>query len=120
MLSWLNYLLNAKWVLRGRVADRALCQVPGVDDRITEQALTAICGAFLIPKKQRYCLRPDDTLMSLYLDGAKRRWGGDDLEFTHLWLYLDETLEVALSDEEIQNLNTVGDVIRVIARNRRE
>jgi hypothetical protein len=113
MFCWLYCLLFGKRVLRGREADFSLCRVPGVDESTTARAIQIVGAAFMIPKLQWYCLRPDDTLRSLYLDGAKRRWG-DDMDYEHLFLDLDAALGRDLSEEEMNRILTVGDVIRLM------
>jgi len=120
-MGWLGeFLVPPRWTLlgrlrclRGRTADRALSQVPGVDERYTDRALELVCSAFLIPAAQRYCLRPDDTLTFLYLGGFKRRLV-DDMEFENLFLSLDEAIGRQLSDDEKQGITTVGDVVRFL------
>lgn len=121
MMRWLSeFLVLPRWTLfgrlrclRGRTANRALCQVSGVDDACVDRGLKLVCEAFLIPPAQRYCLRPDDTLRFLYLGGHKRRLG-DDMEFEHLFLGLDAAIGRPLTEEEIRNIATVGDVVRFL------
>jgi hypothetical protein len=116
MLAWLDDLMFSKRVLRGREADFAQRRIEGLDDRVVEQVLSLICDAFLIPRRQRHCLRPDDTLMWLYLDG--RRWRFcDHMEFELLYLGLGDAFGVELSESEVLRIKTVGDVVRVVGAN---
>jgi hypothetical protein len=123
MIGWLRELLvPPRRTLLGRLrclcdrtADATLCRVPGVDQPCTDQALELVCGAFLIPASQRYCLRPGDALRFLYLGGYKRRLR-DDMEFEHLFLGLGEAIGRSLSDDEMQGVQTVEDVVRFLKK----
>jgi hypothetical protein len=121
MIGWLRdflvpprrMLLGRLRNLRGRTPDAALCQVPGVDQRCTDRALKLVCGAFLIPAGQQYCLRPGDALRFIYLGGHKRRLC-DDMEFESLFLGLGEAVGRPLSELEMKSVQTVEDVVRFL------
>jgi hypothetical protein len=126
MLGWLRDLLvpprqdlfGRLRYLRGRAPDPTLCQIVGIDPHFTERAVGLICSAFSIPAGQQYCLRPDDTLMALYLGGYKRRFV-DNMEFESLFGDLNQAVGRQMDEAEMLGIKTVEDVIRFLAAHAR-
>jgi hypothetical protein len=118
-MTWIQALIKGgyNWrgqmrYLLGREADPSLCQVSGFDSATVERALDAICGAFSIPLKQRYCLRPEDSLLEMY---KSITWLADRMEFEILFLDLEQICGREIDLQEIKRIGTVGDVITFIA-----
>jgi hypothetical protein len=91
--------------------------LPEVDPSAVEAALTLVCDAFMIPREQRYSLRPADELLWLYREGYLFRIA-DSMEFEHLFLGIQDVLARSLKEREVAAIRTVGDVIRVVGAGR--
>lgn len=113
-----DWLFNVRY-LRHRKADPSLCVVAGVDPAVRDQALDVICDAFLIPERQRYCLRPNDELMAIYKSPYRFPFcAGDALEFVTLVMNLEDLPGIDVSDEEFVAIKTVADVVHIVSRSR--
>ena len=100
--------------LAGRAPDPEALHLPGISAEARDEALEFVCEAFEIPLRQMHCLRLGDDLMDIYRSfNGMRRW--DRLEFESLWSSLDALSAGQVPLEELEQLKTIEDVIRLVA-----
>jgi hypothetical protein len=100
--------------LANRPPDPEALQVAGIPAASPDQALELVCKAFEIPRRQMYCLRLSDELMDIYRSfNGMRSW--DRLEYISLAMGLDRLAGGRVPREEVQQLQTVEDVIRFVS-----
>lgn len=100
--------------LAGRAPDPEALRLPDISAEARDEALEFVCEAFEIPIRQMHCLRLGDNLMDMYRSfNGMRKW--DRLEFASLWLSLDALPAGQVPFEELEQLKTIEDVIRLAA-----
>jgi len=93
---------NAK-CLRGRTPDPSASAIAEIPDSVRDEALVAVCKAFGIPVRQMYCLRSEDSLLSLY-QGMNGLRNFDALQFESLWFELQDIIGRKLSARKLRGL----------------
>jgi hypothetical protein len=116
-LYWRNPGIDWRGRLRfllGRDSDPKRCVPRGVDSATAGRALELIWESFAIPRGQRYCLRPDDELLTLYQSITPPGWP-DCMQFETLHALLEQALGRSISVAELSGLRSIGDVVRLVA-----
>jgi acyl carrier protein len=56
----------------------------------------------------------------LHLDTPLRQWGADSLDIVEIVLEAEEEFDVEVPEDEVAKIETIGDLIRLIAQIRRD